>query len=215
MAWTIPSRPVEGNTAWTATQETIWQSLKTFVDGLETTANASRNWWPNVWCLPGVQLRDSTSNESTTLNVNYVDAFKVDAPATVNGIVILVQTAGTGSARLGIWKKDSTGDTWTLVNDAGTVSIASTGEKSLTGLSIALTTPGIYGASVLPQSTITQTTKPSDSSLQGLGSNSPFNTNMSTHISGAQTYGALPSTMTMSPQGSFGNAFHRVLVRLS
>jgi lysophospholipase L1-like esterase len=43
MPWTIPARPVVGNTSWNATQEAIWTSLKSFVDGLEvadTTASS-------------------------------------------------------------------------------------------------------------------------------------------------------------------------------
>jgi hypothetical protein len=176
---------------------------------------SGKNWIPGTWGMPGVVINEGSSNEGTAANKLYLDEFKIDAPGTVTGICIYVQTAGTGNARLGIFKKvESTADTWTLVSDAGEVSIASTGEKMMS-VSIALTEPGIYAAGSVYSSSITSTTLKTWHNLRARGSNTPFNNNLSTEYSLSHTYGALPASPTASLGGSFGSSFLRAVVRLS
>ena len=176
---------------------------------------AARNWVPNTWCLPGGNLKQTTSNEATSAATLYMVPFFAAGAGTVTDIAINVQTAaGAGNAaRLGIYKQDASGAGWTLVNDAGTVAIDSTGQKTLTGLSIALTGPGVYGVAVLPQAACTLTSQGADAGLAGF--QNPFSTSARVYMSVAQAYGALPATASPVPGGGFSSVFHRALVKLA
>jgi hypothetical protein len=169
------------------------------------------------WGLPGVTLLNGVSNESTSVDTLYMVPFKIDAPATLTDIAINVGTAGTAAtnARLGIYSKDATGAGWTLVNDSGTVSIATTGDKALSGLSVSLAEPGIYGVSVLCQSACSLNSRTGGMPLFGPAAGSAFNTNVSVFMSGARAYGALPATFSPAAGGGFGNSFHRAVVKLA
>lgn len=69
-----------------------------------------------------------------TANRLYAIPFFVPKTITLDRIAIHVSTAGTGNARLGIYRDDGTADpsTATLILDAGEVSIAATGKQELT-----------------------------------------------------------------------------------
>lgn len=180
-------------------------------------SGAGKNWLSAIWGLPGVTLVSGIGNESSSANTLYMVPFKIDTAATLTDIAINVGTAGTAgtNARLGIYSKDATGTQWTLVNDAGTVSIASTGDKTLTGLSISLASAGIYGVAVLPESTCSLNSRAGGMTLAGPASASPFNSNVIVYMSVGQAYGALPGTASPTGQGSFGTSYQRAVVKLA
>lgn len=180
-------------------------------------SGSGKNWMSGIWGLPGTTLKEGISNESTSADTLYMVPFKIDTAATVTGIAINVGTAGTAAtnARLGIYSKDATGAGWTRVNDTGTVSIATTGDKQLTGLSISLANPGIYGVAVICQSACSLNCRGGGMSFWGPASGSAFNSNLSVHGSVAQAYGALPAAASPTGQGSFGTTFHRAVVTLA
>jgi hypothetical protein len=73
----------------------------------------------------------------------------VPRTTTLTGIAVhrVAGSSVSATGRLGLWAAGSNGLPTTLVHDAGTVDISTTGVKSVTGLSVALA-PGWYWASL-------------------------------------------------------------------
>jgi hypothetical protein len=92
------------------------------------------------------------SNLTLTLNRLYAAPFRLNATTTFDriGIDVVTAAAATGVARLAIYQSDATGGLpGTLVLDAGTVDIASTGGKAIT-ISQQLTA-GFYWLAIVGQ----------------------------------------------------------------
>jgi hypothetical protein len=119
----------------------------------------------------------------------------------IDRIAINVTTAGTGSARLGIYK-DKLGYPKKLKYDAGEVDISTTGAKKITGNQ--KLDPGFYWMVVVSNGTPTIRcfTKDGLQNLLGWSSTLPNNPNYG--LSVAFTYAALPDQFPASP--SFINA---------
>lgn len=183
----------------------------------QTPGSTGKNWMAGIWSLPGVALTNTISNESSSAGTLYMVPFWASAAGTVTDLAISVGTAGTAStsARLGVYSKDATGSGWTLVSDCGTVPIDTTGEKQINTLSVALPSGGIYGIAVLCQSACSLNSRQSGVPLFGPQGSNAFGTNLSTNLNGAQAYGALPSTMTVSPNGGFSASVNRAMVKLA
>jgi len=107
-------------------------SKKSFTTERQT--GRSLPWLPHrtgryYWTQIGVGATGATGDP----NVNTLYAFPIFIPdlATYTRIAIHTTTAGTGSARLGIYN-DNTGVPGSLVLDAGTVARSGTGAKEIT-----------------------------------------------------------------------------------
>jgi len=121
-------------------------------------------------------------------NTLYATPFVVTDTATFTRIGINVTTLSTGGARLGIYNF-ANGVPTTLVLDAGTVSVTSTGEKEIT-ISQSLSA-GAYMLVMLCDGTpIVRRTATTNSSTPAFG-NPDSSTAQPTHITQALTYGAL------------------------
>ena len=207
-----------GNATWVdGTSGTLITaaSLNNIENALDT--GGGKNWLPATWCLPGVPTGASTSNESRSAGVAYFSVFYLSTAGTVTDLAINVGTAATAgnSARLGVYSYPGTGSNWNRLSDAGTVAIDSTGDKTLSTLSIACPTSGLYAAVVLPQAACSLTSR-STALVPVFGPQStPFATNMYTTYQATQAYGALPSTMAPAGAGGFGSHFPSVMVKLS
>jgi len=131
-----------------------------------------------------------------TANRLYALPFIVPAGMTIDRIAINVTTLGTGNARLGIYE-DSGLYPATRTLDAGEVSIASTGVKSIT-ISQALT-PGHKWLVVVSNGTPTIRTFAVASLIPVLGYNNTLPVTPNLAIYGAYTYAALPATFPATP----------------
>lgn len=138
MAWSIPSRPVEGNTAWTATQEAIWQSLKSFVDGLEVShatpdryPRRSTHYYTTTHPLTGHNTDAGVFGTSGTRV--FLSPFVVTHAMNIDRLAVNVATAGAGGSnvRLGIYTHSSSWGTANKVVSAS-ASSATTGDKDIT-----------------------------------------------------------------------------------
>ena len=97
-----------------------------------------------IWeTVPGI-ISASTAT-AITANRKYLIPWKCTKRRTITQVQISVTASATGaSMRLGIRNRNAaTGEPTTLVSDCGTVSVASNGHKTITGLSITLD-PGWY-----------------------------------------------------------------------
>ena len=188
--------------------------LNTMESGIESVSG--KNWLPSVWCLPGVNLNAVVNNEATSAGLLYMVPFFINCEGRVTDVAINVGTAaGAGNnARLGIYSKDASGDAWTLVNDIGTVAIDSIGDKIVSTLTIDLLRSGIYGVAVLCQAACSLTSKASDFPLQG-SDTTPFSGYVHTFLGTNQAYGALPSSITPTPQGGWSQAFNRAMIKMA
>jgi len=91
----------------------------------------------------GPMIAGATATAAMTLNVIYASPFAVVKTITLDRIAINVTTAAAGAtARLGIYADDGTTYPGSLVLDAGTVDVSTTGMKTIT-ISQELT-PGLY-----------------------------------------------------------------------
>jgi hypothetical protein len=144
-------------------------------------------------------------------NILYGIPFLVPETATYTSITIEVTTLKAGSSlRLGIYR-DSSGAPGALVLDAGVVSGATTGAKTIV-ISQQLTA-GWYWLACLANDTPTIRALTATSSLQWLGYTS--GTDVTTHAgwSVAQAYGALPDPFT--PGGALTTiAAHRIMLAI-
>lgn len=76
--------------------------------------------------------------------------FSVSSDVTWDEIYLHVNTSGAGNCRLGIFTGGVNSQTFTRAIDAGTVSIATTGTKSITGLNFAATKGQLLWLAFLP-----------------------------------------------------------------
>lgn len=144
---------------------------------------------------------------AVTANRKYLIPWKCSHRRTITemGISVTSGAGGSTAARLGIRNRNPlTGEPTTLVSDCGTVSVATTGHKVLTGLSVTID-PGWYylemvsdGAPAI-RGVSSATLQVSHMGVEASG------TNTLTMISGlfrAFTYAALPADETGQTQGN-------------
>ena len=98
------------------------------------------------WGLPGVFPIAFQEINFLGADTAYYQPILVEKQITVTDLMVNVSTAGGAGAagRLSIYEADE--DDWqpgALVSDCGTVAVATTGTKSITGLSVTLA-PGLY-----------------------------------------------------------------------
>jgi len=97
----------------------------------------------SYWGIPGIWSNAAYTTKTMAANTLYYQPVILNGPVTCNGVGLNVSTLSTGSIRIGIYNADTAWQPTTLALDAGTVSVTSTGWKSITGLTTVLT-PGIY-----------------------------------------------------------------------
>lgn len=162
-----------------------------------------------IWeTTPGIIVTNTGS--ALVANRKYLIPWKCTRRRTITQVQVSVTSSAVGSSiRLGIRNRNATtGEPTTLVSDCGTVSSASTGHKTITGLSITLD-PGWYYLEFVSDGA---------PAIRGVGSQTLQSTNMGieatststlTHISAlyrAFTYAALPSDETGVSQTNHNTA---------
>lgn len=140
------------------------------------------------------RINSTTTTFTTAANTLYAVPFYVPVAVTYTSITIEVTTlAGGKSLRLGIYT-DSTGVPNTLVVDAGTVSAATTGAKTIT-ISQALSA-GWYWLAMVGDGTPGVRALSQSSALGSMGFTSGTDTTYHVGFSVAFTYAALPTPFT-------------------
>ena len=141
-------------------------------------------------------------------NTLYCVPFRFRSTETWTKIHAYVNAAASGgNLRFGIWCPDDSGDglstsAFTLISDCGTVSMATTGLKEITGLSVSIDANKIYLLSLLSDQAWTALgASVSIAGAQGVewltfGQTSSFNFYLANQFTKSLTYGALPSTIT-------------------
>jgi len=145
----------------------------------------------------GTAISRSTANYAINGGTIAFCPFIVTKSEKFDQIGINVNTAGSGNARLGVYKAaEKSKDPRGLIIDAGEVSIASTGVKTIS-TTIKLN-KGLYYLVVFPSSNVTLSSVSYGSYVNFLGCDSGF-TGLYTIPTLAYTYGSLPSLITSPP----------------
>lgn len=144
-----------------------------------------------------------------TANTLYLVPFRFRTSETWSKIFTYVNSAASGgNLRLGVWCPVDSGDghsstDFTLVLDCGTVSLASTGIKEITGLSVAMDANKIYCLSLLSDQTWTALgSSVSSASMQGadwltFGMDTSFNFYLTSQFRKTSvTYGPLAASVS-------------------
>lgn len=137
----------------------------------------------------------------------YLCPFRFGAAETWDAIFTHCNATGTATlARLGIYEADfTTGPpTFTLLVDAGTVSLTGTGSKSITGLARAIAAGKMVFLAILSNGTWTNLGATGVSLRAPLlhGQTTSINGGLVTHYMKSVTYGALPSSVSSVSNGS-------------
>jgi hypothetical protein len=158
---------------------------------------------------PAQGLSAYGTSVSLTANTLYLIPFRFRTTETWTKIYAHVNTApSAGNLRLGIWCPDDSGDglstsAFTLVSDCGVVSMATTGLKEITGLSVTIDANKIYLLSLLSDQNYTalggtvSQVPTSGAEWVTFGMDTAFNFNLANQFRKTSvTYGALPSTVS-------------------
>lgn len=137
---------------------------------------------------------------AVTLAANrlYKSPILIARKRTITEVALVVTTGDASSVRMGIRNCNiATGEPTTLVADCGTVSVSSTGVKSITGLSISLD-PGIYYLEMVSDGTASVRGLTASTCIGRLGVSLPGTTSALgiTGLYRSFTYGSLPSDAT-------------------
>lgn len=146
MPWTIPARPVVGDTDWNAEQEAIWSSLKAFVDGLEHlpfTAPAPKV--SGQYLVPAYQTGAGGGASAYNTNSVYGSPVPIGIPFPIDGIIFRVSTAENGiNVRASLYASDADGYPAALVA-TGTVTTGAAAATDYVATFAAVTPPpGLY-----------------------------------------------------------------------
>lgn len=168
--------------------------------------------------VPGVALGARGGAHSIPANEYRASILVVFAPITITEARVSVESAGTAgtNCRIAIYEQDTAdGQIGALVADLGTVSIASTGQKRLTGLSVSLPA-GVYLVRAHNQSTASLTWFAGYCpwwSASPLGNNN----NPLSAIGGSVTYAAAedPGTKASAEYGDVTGAFMFAVVQFN
>ncbi len=113
---------------------TQWSNSVSFL-GLQPAITTAAN----TYAVPGVTPISGNQTYGPTTGVIYYYPCFFDYPVTINAALINVSTLATnGTAELGLYTADSTLQPVTRVASFGTVSTATTGAKTITGLSVSV-----------------------------------------------------------------------------
>lgn len=140
-------------------------------------------------------------------NTLYAMPFFVARPETVDELSINVNTLAAGkNVRIGIYKSNGTnlspGD---RVVDAGVVSVNTTGLKTITGISQAITVPGLYYVVIVSDGI--PALRGGNLTFSPLGNLTATGYDLYHRWQVAQAYGALPDPFTGGGAGNAGQAF--------
>ena len=103
---------------------------------------ATSNWWG----MPGVMITGNQGINFLGASTAYYQPILVEKTITVTSVYVNVQNAGGAGAegRISIYAaSESDFQPGALIADVGTVAVATTGDKTITGLSVTLS-PGLY-----------------------------------------------------------------------
>jgi hypothetical protein len=124
----------------------------------------------------------------------YAVPFFTPLARTVTSVAIHVNTAVTGSARLGIYNDNGNIYPGSLVIDAGTVDTGTTGLKEITALNVTLVANTLYWLSFVCSSTPYLAATAAGEYWSLLGYSTGLNANASAYYYVSFVYGSLPST---------------------
>ncbi len=169
--------------------------------------------------IPGVQGPSGVTTGVSTIDRVLYHPFVVDHPIQVDQLTITVTSAGAGSttARMGIYHADNEFQPLSLVVDAGTVAVDSTGVKHLAVSPAELLLPGRYVMALNTDGTPTLRLIAVGIMMLG-GLDESFGTNpFVAELFATQTYAAFPDPGTQyTTAGITNNGFwYRMLLRVS
>jgi hypothetical protein len=149
-----------------------------------------------------------TPGSTAAFIANFLNAtpFVVAFPITITRIGLEVTTLGAGLARLGIYNPGANLYPGSLLSDCGTIDVSTTGAKEVTGLNIAISTPGVYWLALVSNIGFTMKGYAVSVGYCPLGSPAPTPGNLTGEWGKAFSYAALPTPFpagaTDSPQTS-------------
>lgn len=162
-----------------------WGSGSDVYRNLQTAQTAGGN----VWRVSPTLVELTASTAGVTADTLYAVPFVVGNSDTADRIGIDVQSSAAGSVRLGIYNS-SGGAPSSLLLDAGTVSVSTTGQKNIT-ISQALS-PGMYFLALVSDVAPTIAGIDETEMLWSYGLQSQVGSTQLNRISASHTYAALP-----------------------
>lgn len=170
--------------------------------------------WYIAGLPPTVNTISTASTAQNSANVLRAIPFVCPKDITLDRIAIQVTGTAAGDTRLGIYRATSTTNLYpdALVLDAGTVSVGSTGLKSIT-ISQALEAGTLYWFVYV--SDVAPATRGMASSINVFGADNALGTGMGSALSVAFTYGTLPGTFPGSATILSNTTVAAIGVRLS
>lgn len=124
MPWTIPPRPVTGDTDWTAEQEAIWASLKAFVDAQEAAGDPYGREISHEKEL--AIYNGGVSQVSGSLYVAYFTARRSRSVTTLAAFSHTTASAGLTLARMGLYSADASDNLTLLAGTANDTTLFNT-----------------------------------------------------------------------------------------
>lgn len=188
---------------------TLITQLGTDYKALDARLNAAHATWPRLYT--GTRYYSVDQGVAATMSIAqsslYALPFIPPVNCTLNNVNINVNVAGAAGAvcRFGLFADNGSGYPGTLILDAGTVSVASTGIKQSIDFNQALTAGTLYWLGVVNQvaAGLTLRSRNGVNPLAIAQTTSLMATNIQGFISGATVTGALASNPAVS---SFGAA---------
>ena len=144
VAWTtlVPTGGTTGQ-ALTKISATNYDTQWSYISGIDKHPIPKSS--TSYWGIPGIWSNAAYTTKTLAANTIYYQPFIISGTAsiTVSAVGVNVSTLSTGNMRIGIYASNNNFQPTTLKVDAGTVSVTTTGWKTITGLTTVLT-PGIY-----------------------------------------------------------------------
>lgn len=156
-----------------------------------------------------------TALAGTALTANrlYAMPFVVPKGITIDQIAVYVSTLSTTTARLGIYNDNGNCYPGTLLLDAGTIDVTSTGAKKV-AISQALSANTLYWLVIVCAATPAIYCIPVAAVINVLGTSNALGTAQNAGLYAAQAYGVLPGTFPASPTMITAAPIPAIFVRL-